>query len=156
MSEENIESQACRNNLKEGETARTPTVHHHNRPRPRNSINLILLHEIDKLLRAILQHLPMSPKPHNLRRALKRIEKNRDPSISGLLQVRERFYAGTGEIDVPECLGVDDAEVWPAFGGDVDVACGREGRGGDPEDFLFKDPGYEGLGDGFIEGAHGG
>ena len=34
------------------------------------------------------------------------------------------------------------------------MTVGGEGRRGYPEDFLLENPGDEGLGDGFVEGAH--
>ncbi len=70
--------------------------------------------------------------------------------------MRERFHAGTGEVDVPKCFVVDYAEILAALWRDIYVACGGERRRGDPEDLLVQDPGYEAFGDGFVEDAHGG
>jgi len=68
--------------------------------------------------------------------------------------VGKGFDPGAGEVDVPERGGVEDPEVLATFGGDVDVARGGEGRGGDPEDFLLEDPFNKAGWDGFVESAH--
>ncbi len=47
---------------------------------------------------------------------------------------------GTGEIKVPEEGGRGNAKIWPTFWRNIDVAVGREWRGGDIEDFLVEDP----------------
>jgi hypothetical protein len=54
--------------------------------------------------------------------------------------VCDRLASAAGEIHVPEGFVVQEPEVLPAFGADVDVPCGGERRGRDPEEFLEEDP----------------
>ena len=49
---------------------------------------------------------------------------------------------------------INQTEIFPAFGRDVDVAGFREWSGCDPEHFLLEDPCVDVFGDGFVEGAH--
>lgn len=70
------------------------------------------------------------------------------------MQVRDCLDAGPGEVEVPELSCGDDAKVGAAFGGDIYMAVAGERGGGDVEEGLGEDPGDEGLGDCFVEGAH--
>ena len=82
----------------------------------------------------------------DLGRAIEGAEHDDDAAV--FLKVCGSFGAAAGIILVDDFHGAEDAEGIAAFGGEVDVGIGGEGRGADEEHFLLGDPGGEVWGDG--------
>lgn len=96
-------------------------IHDNNRPSPRHKLNVISLHKVREFLAPVLQYPPLSPQSHDAWGAFKGIEHDRDTTIARFVDVTDCLVAGTGHVQIPKGLVVEEAEVRAALGGDVDM-----------------------------------
>lgn len=110
-------------------------IHHNNGPGARQNFDIVLLDPGVKVRSAVLEDGALAPETDDLGGAIEGVEHDGDAPIARLVDVRDGFVAGTGEVHVPECLLVRDPEVRASLRGDVDMAAATKRGTGYPEPF---------------------
>ncbi len=113
----------------------------------RDDFDVVLLGELVESLRASLEDGAVAEQTNDARGAVKRVEHDGYAAVVGFVEMRDGLISAAAEVHVPERLVVDQSEVEPSFGRDVDVPRRRERCSGHPEHFLLEDPFHQVFGD---------